>query len=305
MRLRVIVAFFALTLAACSPAAPAAPATNPGVPAATSLPVTAVAQQPSPTPEALAAVVNGQPIAISALEREVTRRLETLKSFSGQPAPDLAAVQAAALQSLIEQALIEQAAGIQGIVVTEAEVQTEITAIIAIAGSRENWEAQLRAEKLTEAEYAARVRSALITAKMRDVVTAQTCQAVEQVLARHILVAEREKAVQIKAELDAGGDFVTLAAQNSLDVTTRQTGGDLGWFARGQLLQAQVEEAAFTLPLKTTSDPIETELGFHLIQVLEKDSNRPVDGETCYRLTEIAFERWLQDIVTKAKIEKF
>jgi parvulin-like peptidyl-prolyl isomerase len=297
---RVIAAFFALTLAACSSSAPTT-----SLPAATRPPVTAVAQQPSPTPEALAAIVNGQPIPVSALEREVTRRLETLKAFSGQSAPDLAAVRAAALQSLIEQALIEQAAGIQGIVVTEAEVQTEITAIIAIAGSRENWEAQLRAEKLTEAEYAARVRSALITAKMRDVVTAQTCQAVEQVLARHILVADKEKALQIKAELDAGGDFVALAAQHSLDVTTRQTGGDLGWFARGQLLQPQVEEAAFTLPLKVISEPIETELGFHLLQVLERDSNRPVDGETCYRLTEIAFERWLQEIAAKAKIEKF
>lgn len=310
MYLRLIAAIIALiALSSCSSADPSAPATSTSgdfPPAATSLAVgTAVAIQPSATPEALAAKVNDQPIPMATLEREVTRRLETLRGFNGQPTADLKAVREAALQSLIEQALIEQAAAIQGITVSEAEVQTELQAIVAIAGSKENWEAQLKAERLTEAEYTEKIRSTLITSKMRDVVTAQTCKSVEQVHARHILVEQEEKAKQIQAELAAGGDFVTLAAQNSLDVTTRQTGGDLGWFARGQLLQPEVENVAFSLALQAFSDPVKTELGFHILQVLEKDANRPVDGETCYRLTEAAFERWLQDILTKAKVEKY
>ncbi len=64
----------------------------------------------------------------------------------------------------------------------------------------------------------------------------------------------------------------TLASE--ADPVTR---GDLGWFPRGYLLQPEVEEAAFSLQPGEVSQVIKSAIGFHLVQVIEKDPARPVD----------------------------
>ncbi len=79
---------------------------------------------------------------------------------------------------------------------------------------------------------------------------------------------------QVVQQLKGGADFAALAAKLSLDVTTRQTGGDLGWFPRGQLLQKTVEDAAFSLPLNRYSAPVKSDLGYHIIQTLERVKDR-------------------------------
>jgi hypothetical protein len=289
-----IVVFF---LSACaSSQTPAAASTN-----QTALPT----PTPAPTSEPIAARVNDQAIPLAALDREVARRLDGIKGM-GDPLPaDMNTFRLNVLDALIQQVVIEQAAAIQGVKVTDADVQAELDTTIKIAGSKENWEAQLSADHMTEEEYRAGLRSTLITEKMRDIVTVNACKNVEEAHARHILVADEATANQIKAQLDGGADFASLAAQYSLDVTTRQIGGDLGWFARGQLLQAAVEEAAFSLPLNAISAPVKSELGYHIIQTLERSKDHPIDPETCSRLTQSAFERWIQDLVSKAKIEKY
>jgi parvulin-like peptidyl-prolyl isomerase len=218
---------------------------------------------------------------------------------------DMTAFRLTELDALIQQKVIEQAAAIQGVVVTDADVEAEIQANINIAGGRDKWLAQLQAEGITEELYRVELRSALITLKMRDIVTRSACVAVEQVHARHILVREEATALEVKTKLDSGVDFAQLAADYSLDVSTKQTGGDLGWFARGQLLQLSVEDAAFTLALNAISAPIRSELGYHIVQTLEKVNDRPVAGESCVRLSQIAFERWMQDLILKSKIEKY
>ncbi len=262
-------------------------------------------QTQAPTAQPIAARVNDQVITLGTLDDEVNRRIDGIKG-TGDPLPtDMNAFRLNVLDALIEQMIIEQAAAIQGVTVTDADVQAELDATIKIAGSKENWEAQLSADHMTEDQYRAGLRSTLITEKMRDIVTANACKNVEEAHARHILVADEATANQIKAQLDGGADFASLAAQYSLDVTTRQIGGDLGWFARGQLLQASVEDAAFSLPLNAISAPVKSELGYHIIQTLERSKDHPIDPETCSRLSQSAFERWIQDLISKAKIEKY
>ncbi|MEM9074095.1 MAG: peptidylprolyl isomerase [Myxococcota bacterium] len=68
----------------------------------------------------------------------------------------------------------------------------------------------------------------------------------------------------LKAQLDGGTDFATLAKQNS-DCPSGQKGGDLGTFGRGQMVKA-FEETAFGLDVGATSDVIETDFGYHIIQ---------------------------------------
>lgn len=291
----IFIAVFFLSACASSQTPAAASSTKTALPAQTQV----------PTPEPIAARVNDQVITLATLDREVSRRLDGIKGM-GDPLPtDMNTFRLSVLDALIQQVVIEQAAAIQGVQVTEADVQAELDATIKIAGSKENWEAQLQADHMTEEEYRAGLRSTLITGKMRDIVTVNACKNVEEAHARHILVADEATANQVKARLDGGADFAALAAQYSLDVTTRQIGGDLGWFARGQLLQAAVEDAAFSLPLNAISAPVKSELGYHIIQTLERSKDRPIDPETCARLTQSAFEQWIQGLVSKARIEKY
>ncbi|GIX46613.1 MAG: peptidylprolyl isomerase [Candidatus Tectimicrobiota bacterium] len=100
----------------------------------------------------------------------------------------------------------------------------------------------------------------------------------ERVHARHILLrlppdasAEQEAEVRARAEkilaqLRAGADFAELARKYSEDPATADKGGDLGTFARGEMVQA-FEEAAFSLPVGAISDLVRTPYGFHILRV--------------------------------------
>jgi foldase protein PrsA len=83
----------------------------------------------------------------------------------------------------------------------------------------------------------------------------------------HIVVATKDRAEQLRIQLQAGADFASLARQESLDLSNRELGGDLGWRARGQL-PAPVDEAAWALEqVGQISKVIETDVGFHILRL--------------------------------------
>ncbi len=89
-----------------------------------------------------------------------------------------------------------------------------------------------------------------------------------QVRASHILVRDEETAKRLKAEIDAGADFSKVAKKNSI-CPSKEQGGDLGFFGKGQMVK-EFEDAAFSLPVGVVSAPVRTEFGYHLIVVTEK-----------------------------------
>lgn len=98
--------------------------------------------------------------------------------------------------------------------------------------------------------------------------TAFAYEDVKQVRASHILVKTRPEAVQIKKNIEAGGDWDYYAKTYSL-CPSGQNGGDLGYFGRGQMVQP-FEDEAFELPVGKISNPVGTEFGWHLIKVTDK-----------------------------------
>ena len=91
----------------------------------------------------------------------------------------------------------------------------------------------------------------------------------EQVTASHILVETEEAAHDIIAKLNDGGDFATLAKENSTG-PSGPNGGDLGTFGRGQMVPA-FETAAFAMPVGSFSaEPVQTQFGWHVISVSER-----------------------------------
>lgn len=98
----------------------------------------------------------------------------------------------------------------------------------------------------------------------------------EMVNARHILVQDEAAADQVLADLAAGADFARLAGERSQDTGSAQKGGELGWAARGQYVP-EFEEVAFSAPLKTPTK-VQSQFGWHVIEVLEREADRPFDS---------------------------
>ncbi len=103
----------------------------------------------------------------------------------------------------------------------------------------------------------------------------------EMVRARHILIKvdksaseeekakAKEKAEGILKRIKAGEDFAKLAKEYSDDPGSKANGGELGFFARGRMVEP-FEEAAFALKPGEVSGVIQTDFGFHIIKVEEK-----------------------------------
>ena len=91
---------------------------------------------------------------------------------------------------------------------------------------------------------------------------------VTSVKASHILVDSKAEADLIKARIDNGASFESLAKKYS-KCPSGSNGGDLGYFERGQMVKP-FEDAAFNLPVGTVSNPVQTQFGWHLIKVYDK-----------------------------------
>ena len=91
----------------------------------------------------------------------------------------------------------------------------------------------------------------------------------EEVKARHILVETEEEARDIKEKIARGSSFEEMAKEFSKDPGTKDNGGLLGFFSRGQMVP-QFEEAAFSIAPNEVSDPVQSRFGWHLILVEEK-----------------------------------
>ncbi|TFE29911.1 peptidylprolyl isomerase [Cohnella luojiensis] len=101
----------------------------------------------------------------------------------------------------------------------------------------------------------------------------------KQVQASHILLQTKEEAEAVLAELKAGKDFATLAKEKSQDPGSKGSGGELGYFGKGQM-NAGFEEAAFKLAKGEMSGVVEAESGFHIIKVTDiKEAVTPTYDE--------------------------
>ncbi len=290
--LRIFVPVLALLLAACAGSTSGQDTASPNPPtSAPSLPVNDAGVQ-------LVAVVNGTEITLPEFEEALTRQQAEVQ------AADADAMAASVLDSLIEQTLIEQAASDQQITVSDEEIQAEIQAMMQESGSDSAWQEWLAQNNFTQEQFADYLRESMLTQRIRDQVTQTVTGALPHVHARHILVATEAEANDILARLQAGEEFAALAASYSRDVTTRETGGDLGWFTQEELLEPSLAQVAFSLEPGQIAGPLPTRLGYHILQTLEKEA-RPVAPQKQADLAQAVFQNWLQGLLDGATIERY
>jgi peptidyl-prolyl cis-trans isomerase C len=133
-----------------------------------------------------------------------------------------------------------------------------------------------RKKLLMETLMSSEAKGAVTEAAMRKVYDDATKQmtAEEEVRARHILVESEEEAKAIREELEKGADFAELAKSKSKDPGAAAEGGDLGYFAKEQMVP-EFAGVAFKLEPGKLSDPVKSPFGWHIIKVEDK-RNRPL-----------------------------
>ena len=140
----------------------------------------------------------------------------------------------------------------------------------------ENFESVLAANGYTEDTFKDSIRFQMLQQKAAEdvkVTDEEINKYYEQgkyeLKARHILVETAEEARALYEKIKAGEDFAKLAKENSTDPGSAENGGDLGFFTVGTMVQ-EFNDTAYGLEVNEVSEPVQTQHGFHIIQLLEK-----------------------------------
>jgi peptidyl-prolyl cis-trans isomerase C len=315
--------------------------TQPGAAAAPAAPTTpAIAPEKMP---AVVAKVNGEEIKKETLLEEADKLKAQLAQMGQgqQTASDQFYRQV--LDGMIARTLLTQAAKAQGVTATEDEVKKEVEGLRARFPTPEAFQQalatqgidekklldearkQLAVQKFVESQILAKVSVTDAAAKdFYDKNTAQMKRP-EQVHARHILIraeatapaADKQKAKakaeDLLARAKKGEDFAKLASENSDDPGSKTQGGDLSWFGRGQMVEP-FDKAVFALQPNQFSPVVETQFGYHVIQLLEKKPESTVPFEEAKdRISEFlkkqqsqqAVQARIQQLRTQGKVETY
>ncbi len=221
------------------------------------------------------------------------------------------------LDSLINEELLLQEADKLDITTTKEEVDTQFDQMVKANGGEENFNNFLEQSEVTEESIREIIRRGIIVSEYQkhffDSIQITDEDAIEyfeqnkdmyiQVKASHILVETEEEAKEIINELNSGKDFAELASEKSIDQTAAVNSGDLGYFAKGEMVP-EFEKAAFSLAIGETSEPIQTDYGYHVLRVEDKkETFEELKDEVFYDLEDIKFNEKIQELRENADID--
>jgi parvulin-like peptidyl-prolyl isomerase len=239
--------------------------------------------------------VNGQGITLVEFDAEVARYLKAQEAL-GKPVASEDATKAV-IEDVTAQLLLAEGAHANGFTLDDAALQARIDALVAQIGGADKLSAWQAEHGYTDQSFRSALRRGAESAWMRDKIIAEVPSTAEQVHVQQILLYNQDTAQSFLTQLNGGADFDELAAR--ADATTR---GDLGWVPRGYLLEPAIEAEAFALPVDGYSNVITTDVGFHIVRVLEHDPNRPLSPDALLALQELALKTWIEQQHQQAQI---
>jgi parvulin-like peptidyl-prolyl isomerase len=251
--------------------------------------------EPTPTEEPSPIMINGESIPVDYFHHEFSRLKDSQIGLS-TPLTD-EEIKENVLNYLFEQQLLAQAARQSGLFVSDDDVQERINSLISELGSADALNNWLQSNHYEEAEFKLALGLSMEAALQRDAIIQLVPEAVEQVRAQQIFAYTQAGAERALANLSAGKNFNELAWEFS-----PESGGELGWFPRGYLLYPEVEEVAFTLEAGTISGIIQSEIGYHILLVIDHDMEHMLTTDARLSLQSKALENWLSDAKAKSEI---
>jgi peptidyl-prolyl cis-trans isomerase C len=240
--------------------------------------------------------------------------------------PQYEALIAQIMPQLVEIEIAKAYAEEQGITVSEQDVNQEVETLkdqVAQQaqgqdiGREEAFDQALQQAGITEEQLRQQIREQLPIQKVQERVAGGAGPSQEEVeqfyeqnkaaqfttpetrCTRHILFNkdQKEKAEEVKKQLENGGDFAALAKKYSQDPGSAEQGGDLGCIGRGETVP-NFEEAVFNAEQGEIVGPVETEFGYHVIEVTD------IQEEVTQPLSEV--EAQIRDqLTTEAQSEEF
>lgn len=223
------------------------------------------------------------------------------------------------LEKLIMEKLVAKESAEMNIAVTDEEVVEQMDSYITSMGGQENFDEFLASNKLTIEFFKANMKKELLVDKHKaeflkglklteDDAKKYFEENKENLVvlkASHILVATEEEGKAILERLNAGEDFATVATLESLDSVSAAKGGELGYFAKGNMI-AEFEDAAFELEEGEISELVKTEVGYHIIKLEErKDTFEELKDDIIDVLNEEQYIAKVEELRSDAKVEKY
>ncbi|WNS45707.1 peptidylprolyl isomerase [Paenibacillus sp. MMS20-IR301] len=187
------------------------------------------------------------------------------------------------LQNLITTTLVDQEAKKANITVTDEDINKEIEDLTAQFGGEEALNSALQQSSMTLDDLKKQMPLQVEIRKLVEPQVSVTDEEIskyfdenkatfnqeEEVRASHILVETKEEADAIVKQLKDGADFAALAKEKSADTGSKDNGGDLDFFKRGDMV-AEFSDAAFKLKIGETSGAVKTDYGYHIIKVTDR-----------------------------------
>lgn len=221
------------------------------------------------------------------------------------------------LDSVINQQVILNAASDVDLGDIDSLVEEELKNYKEAVGE-DNYKKSLEEINFTEDEYKQLLRNNIIEEKYKEKMLEdievtdaekeayfnENKESFTQRSARHILVETKEEADKVKERLNNGEDFVDLAKELSKDTGSAANGGDLGYFSKGTMVQ-EFENFVFNNEVGAVSDPIESQFGYHIIEITgSQDTMADVDEEITNAIKNDKLAEEIDKMVNKAKINR-
>ena len=283
----------------------AAPATPPAMAQPMAMPAPAAAGATANTPATVLVKVNDKTITQGDVDTEIAEISKMMQSrgrSSEQFAMMLPTIKPQVIDSLVVRALLADEFAKKNITVSDDEINKEIEKIKTTLPKGKNLEELLKNNGVSDKSFRADIMEQVKLSKLLGIGEptekemkefyeknkSRLYDVPETVRARHILIAvnatddaakkavKKAKAEALQKQLVAskGADFEKLAKDNS-DCPSKAMGGDLGEFRKGQMVPA-FEVVAFSLKTNEISAVVETDFGYHVIQMTEHNSPRTV-----------------------------
>ena len=223
------------------------------------------------------------------------------------------------IYTITEEQLVKLVAPDYGVEVTDTEIDAALRQLAAgEAGTiseiefQEWYRQQLNSSGITDAQFRELLFNRMLKTRLQDYLAEQVPAVTEQVHMYWIVVTTMDEANAAIGRLDAGESFIELAKEISTDDTTKEQGGDLGWFPphafnyEDDIIGLDINQ--YTPPIAhytdtSSSDTTQTIDGYFIFMVAEKDPAREVEEFARTVLQSRSFEDWYNDEILKHDVK--
>ena len=242
------------------------------------------------------ATVDDRPIPRATVEQAVSELVEQRELTGDERAAFAAEQQRQLLTLLIQDEVLVTIFDDVGATIDDADIEAVRDELVASIGGEEQLEATLTQAGMTASLFEdvfvpqqARLQAIQIELAGDEGLETRT--------ARHILLETEEEADEVVAELEDGADFAELAEERSVDPGSGERGGELGPAQRGSYVPP-FDDAVWEAELDTVVGPVESDFGFHVLEVIDEDE-RAVEDLDQQELQQLVGEE-LNQLVTQA-----